>query len=461
MNRRIFGLETEFGILHHHPDNAGLTAEELARYLFRPVIAWGRSSNVFVENGSRLYLDVGSHPEYATAECSDPFQATLYDKAGERVVAALARSASAELEREGVAGTVHVFKNNEDSAGHSYGCHENYLLRRSGNFTAVTNQLIPFLVTRSIVIGSGGLIHSSTGSQFVFSPRAEHLEEATSSATTRSRPMINTRDEPHADAQEYRRLHVISGDSSMAESSSIVKLGMMDLVLRVLESGKFFRDFTINRPAEVLRSASRDLTGSQLLDIDDGRSWTAVSVQRYFLAEVRRQLKEFTDRDEWVMAMWERAIDAVETGNPALVGEDLDWAIKWQLFSRYRDRNSGVPWSDPRLRTLDLLYHEITGEAPLFATLQQQGLVRRHFTEADIAHAEQHPPQSTRAVLRGAFITAASRARRDYTVDWVHLKLNEPGGRTVLLKDPFTTSDERVDTLIAQINQTNGPEIVV
>ena len=232
MIRRIFGLETEFGVTCAAPDGRGLSAEEVARYLFRKVVAWGRSSNVFLGNGSRLYLDVGSHPEYATAECDDLRQLVIHDKAGERILEGLVEDAQARVEADGLPGRIHLFKNNLDSAGNSFGCHENYLIKRRGDFARTAEVLVPFLITRQILTGSGHVLLTPRGPTYCFSQRADHLWEATSSATTRSRPIINTRDEPHADADLYRRLHVISGDSSMSETTTMLKVGMTDLMLR-------------------------------------------------------------------------------------------------------------------------------------------------------------------------------------------------------------------------------------
>ena len=203
--RRIFGIETEFGITCTSGGQRTLTPDEVARYLFRKVVAWGRSSNVFLGNGSRLYLDVGSHPEYATAECDSLRQLVAHDRAGEQIVESLAVDAQARLAADEVRGEIYVFKNNTDSAGNSYGCHENYLVRRGGDFGAVSDGLLPFLISRQLICGAGKIVHTSKGATYALSQRADHIWEGVSSATTRSRPIINTRDEPHADAEKFRR----------------------------------------------------------------------------------------------------------------------------------------------------------------------------------------------------------------------------------------------------------------
>ena len=225
VERRIFGLENEYGVTCTLRGQRRLSPDEVARYLFRRVVSWGRSSNVFLENGARLYLDVGSHPEYATPECDSIADLVVHDKAGERYLESLVKSAEQRLREEGIRGEVYLFKNNTDSAGNSYGCHENYLVEREGDFTKFTDVLIPFLVTRQVYAGAGKVLQTARGAMYCVSQRAEHIWEGVSSATTRSRPIINTRDEPHADAERFRRLHVIVGDSNMSEYTTFLKVG--------------------------------------------------------------------------------------------------------------------------------------------------------------------------------------------------------------------------------------------
>src|ERR1700752_1123441 len=245
MDRRIFGIENEYGVTCTFKGQRRLSPDEVARYLFRKVVSWGRSSNVFLRNGARLYLDVGSHPEHATPECDDVGGLVAQDKAGEGVLEGLLRDAEQRLHDEGIAGEIYLFKNNTDSAGNSYGCHENYLVSRSGEFSRLADVLIPFLVTRQIVVGAGKVTQTPRGASYSVSQRAEHIWEGVSSATTRSRPIINPRDEPHADAEKYRRLHVIVGDSNMCETTTMLKVGTAALVLEMVEAGLAFRDFSL------------------------------------------------------------------------------------------------------------------------------------------------------------------------------------------------------------------------
>ena len=233
MDRRIFGLENEYGVTFTHHGQRRLSPDEVARYLFRSVVSWGRSSNVFLANGARLYLDVGSHPEYATPECDALVDLVAHDKAGERILAGLVNNAQTRLSDDGIRGEVYLFKNNTDSAGNSYGCHENYLTDRTDELTRYSDVLVPFLISRQIFAGAGKIISTPKGPKFCISQRAEHMWEEVSSATTRSRPIINTRDEPHADAERYRRLHVIVGDSNMSEYATYLKVGTTALLLQM------------------------------------------------------------------------------------------------------------------------------------------------------------------------------------------------------------------------------------
>ena len=452
MQRRIFGLETEYGVTCAVESGRGLSADEVARYLFRKVVAWGRSSNVFLRNGSRLYLDVGSHPEYATAECDSVPQLVAHDRGGERILEGLLVDAQARLAAEGVPGTLHLFKNNTDSAGNSYGCHENYLVRRRGEFSRLADVLVPFLITRQILTGAGKVLPGPRGARYVFSQRADHIWEAVSSATTRSRPIINTRDEPHADAEHYRRLHVIVGDSSMAQPTTLLKVGSTDLLLRLIETGVPMRDLSLDNPMRAIRETSHDLTGQAEVELTTGRRMTAAQIQAEYLERVSAHLERegATEVDRRVVDLWERGIRAVAGQDPTLVDRELDWAIKLGLIERYRSR-AGLPLDDPRVARLDLAYHDVSRDTGIFHRLEERGLVDTVVSEAEVLEATARPPATTRARLRGEFVRRAQEARRDYTVDWVHLKINDQAQRTVLCKDPFAAVDERVDRLLATL----------
>lgn len=450
MDRRIFGIENEYGITCTFEGQRRLTPDEVARYLFRKVVSWGRSSNVFLSNGSRLYLDVGSHPEYATPECDHVRQLVVHDKAGERIIEGLVADAQDRLAEEGIEGEIYVFKNNTDSAGNSYGCHENFLVGRAGEFQQLSDVLIPFLVSRQITCGAGKVVTTSKGATFCVSQRADHIWEGVSSATTRSRPIINTRDEPHADAERYRRLHVIVGDSNMSETTTMLKVGSADLVLRMIEAGMVVRDLTLENPIRAIREMSHDMTGRKTVRLSNGRELSALQIQTEYL----ERAQAFADREgledpihKQVLDLWERTIRAVDTGNLGLVDTEIDWVIKHKLIAGYMAKHD-LPMEHPRIAQLDLAYHDVNRERGVFYVLQKHGRAARITTDPEVFEAKTVPPQTTRAKLRGDFIKAAQEHRRDFTVDWVHLKLNDQAQRTVLCKDPFAAVDARVDRLI-------------
>jgi proteasome accessory factor A len=450
VDRRIFGLENEYGVTCTFRGQRRLSPDEVARYLFRRVVSWGRSSNVFLRNGARLYLDVGSHPEYATPECDNVVDLVAHDKAGERILEGLLVDADRRLREEGIAGDIYLFKNNTDSAGNSYGCHENYLVGRHGEFGRLADILIPFLVTRQIICGAGKVLQTPRGAVYCVSQRAEHIWEGVSSATTRSRPIINTRDEPHADAERFRRLHVIVGDSNMSETTMLLKVGSTDLVLRMVEAGIVLRDMTLDNPIRAIREVSHDMTGRSRVRLANGREMSALEIQWEYL----NRAKDFTEKNGIdpvslrVLEMWERALTAIEDGNLDKIAREIDWVTKYQLIERYRARHD-LPLSAPRVAQLDLAYHDVHRGRGLYYLLQKNGAVDRVTTDLKIFEAKSVPPQTTRAKLRGEFIRRAQEKRRDFTVDWVHLKLNDQAQRTVLCKDPFRSVDERVEKLIA------------
>ena len=450
VDRRIFGIENEYGVTCTFKGQRRLSPDEVARYLFRKVVSWGRSSNVFLANGARLYLDVGSHPEYATPECDDIIDLVTHDKAGERVLEGLLIDAERRLHDEGISGDVYLFKNNTDSAGNSYGCHENYLVSRQGEFSRLADILIPFLVTRQILVGAGKVIQTPRGASYSVSQRAEHIWEGVSSATTRSRPIINTRDEPHADAERFRRLHVIVGDSNMSETTTMLKVASADLVLRMIEEGVVMRDLTMENPIRAIREISHDMTGRRKVRLANGREASVLDIQGEYLARAR----DFVDRRELhtpvieqSLDLWERGLKAVESGDLSLVEREIDWVIKWKLIDRYRATH-GLPLGHARVAQLDLAYHDIHRDRGLYYLLEKRGAVKRVTNDLAIYRAKSVPPQTTRARLRGDFIKKAQERRRDFTVDWVHLKLNDQAQRTVLCKDPFRSEDERVERLI-------------
>jgi proteasome accessory factor A len=452
VDRRIFGLENEYGVTFTLRGQRRLSPDEVARYLFRRVVSWGRSSNVFLENGARLYLDVGSHPEYATPECDKIADVVTHDKAGEWILAQLVTGAQSRLREEGIRGEVYLFKNNTDSAGNSYGCHENYLTERNDDFNRYTEVLIPFLVSRQIYAGAGKVLQTPRGATFCVSQRAEHIWEGVSSATTRSRPIINTRDEPHADAERFRRLHVIVGDSNMSEYATFLKVGATSIILAMLEdSSTVLRDLTLENPIRAIREISQDVECARRVRLANGREMRALDIQVEYLQRAQRfrDSRGLQPEEDQALDMWEHCLKGLES-DPLSLWRECDWVAKYRLVEEVRKRHD-LPLSHPKVAMVDLMYHDVDRSRGLFYKLQDHDQVDRMCTDADIATAMTQAPQTTRARLRGAFVRRAKERRRDFTVDWVHLKLNDQAQRTVLLKDPFRSHDERVERLIASL----------
>lgn len=448
------GLETEYGVTCVVGGQRRLSPDEVARYLFRKVVVWGRSSNVFLPNGGRLYLDVGSHPEYATAECDNLSDLIKQDQAGDRIVEELAVSAEIRLNAEGIKGQIHLFKNNMDAAGNSYGCHENFSVSRKMNFEEVTESIIPFLITRQIFCGAGKWMSSSKGANFQISQRAEHMWESVSSATTRSRPIINTRDEPHADPEEYRRLHIIVGDSNMSETTTVLKVAITELVLRAAELGLLKDRFTVENPIKTIREISSDLNFKNTFRLATGREITALQMQNeiYKIITSMPGLDEILEKPfyKYALDLWRRSLDAIESEDYSLVDMEIDWMIKRKFMNSYKEKHQ-LNDMDSRLILLDLTYHNIRKDRGLFYILEKSGMAKTLVTNNDINKAMEYPPETTRAALRGKFIKVAQEKKRDFTVDWVNLKINDQQQSSIACKDPFNNIDERVDRLIAAL----------
>ncbi len=454
MLRRIYGIETEYGITFSLRGQRRLSPDEVSRFLFRKVVAWGRSSNVFLENGSRLYLDVGSHPEYATAECDTLVDAVAQDKAGESILRELVEYAQGQLSDEGIRGDIYLFKNNTDSTGNSYGCHENYCIERIDDLTRLEQVFIPYLISRQIFTGAGKVVTNAKGTAYSMSQRAEHIWEAISSATTRSRPIINTRDEPHADPEKYRRLHVIVGDSNMSEFATYLKLGTASVVLAMIEDrNTVLRDYNMASPINALRDISYDLWSKEPVKLTNGRDLTALEIQDDLCERAEQFLQGHPLPADQVHAvqLWREVIEQYRN-DPMGLADRVDWIAKLQIIERERER-SGVELSDPKIALIDLLYHDTSFERGLYYRRQARGHLRRIVSDEEIATATHTPPPTTRAHMRGTFIKAAKEWRRDYTVDWVHLKLNDEMQRTVLLKDPFKSTDERFQKLLLSLER--------
>ena len=358
-------------------------------------------ANVILTNGARLYVD-HAHPEYSTPECTNPRDVVVWDKAGEQVMLDAARFASAV---PGAAPLL-LYKNNTDNKGASYGAHENYLMRRSTPFGDIVRHLTPFFVSRQVVCGAGRVGIGQDGREhgFQVSQRADYFEVEVGLETTLKRPIINTRDEPHADPEKYRRLHVIIGDANLSEISTYLKVGTTALVLAMIEDRFIGNDLVVDQPVRSLRAVSHDPTLRHLLTLNDGRKLTAVQLQMEYLDLAKKYVEDRlgSDADEQtvdVLARWESVLGRLET-DPMLCARELDWVAKLKLLEQYRDRD-GLEWDDAKLHLIDLQYSDIRPDKGLYHRLVRLGKIDRLLGDDQVARAMHHPPEDTRAYFRG------------------------------------------------------------
>jgi proteasome accessory factor A len=453
MPPRIFGLESEFGLIFSPNGRVYLPMEKILGYIFEGLIPNSWPSNAFLCNGARFYQDTGCHPEYSTPECDRLHDLVVHDKAGERLLEACLPMAEKRLREEGLVGDIYIFKNNTDSMGNTYGCHENYLMKRDLDFWKVTEQIIPFFVTRQVYAGAGKVLKVSGRTHYFLSQRAQHIHEKTSSSTTSSRSIINTRDEPHADAEKYRRLHIIVGDSNMSEFSTYLKVGATALVLSMIEAGYTVKGIELEDPVKAIRDISRDPQLKKRVRLEDGRELTALEIQMAYLeraqAYVAAMGSSADDTTKDLVEYWGSVLERLAV-NPMQLSTELDWVIKKNLMESFIDRKK-CGWDDPRVALMDLQYHDVKRDRGLYYLLERQGIVDRVATEQEIQHAMSAPPQTTRAKVRGDFIKFAKDKNRSYTVDWTYLKLNGYWEETILCMDPFASSNKRVEELIAGV----------
>ncbi len=358
-------------------------------------------ANVILTNGARLYVD-HAHPEYSTPEVTTPLDIVRWDKAGEQVMLDACRAAAL------VPGTspIVLYKNNTDNKGASYGAHENYLMRRSTAFADIVRHLTPFFVSRQVVCGAGRVGIGQDGREhgFQISQRADYFEVEVGLETTLKRPIINTRDEPHADPEKYRRLHVILGDANLAEVSTYLKVGTTALVLAMIEDGFLTRDLAVEGPVASLRAVSHDPTLQHLLTLRDGRTLTAVQLQMEYLDLARKFVddrlgQDVDDQTSDVLNRWESVLTRLEQ-DPMLCAGELDWVAKLKLLSQYRDRD-GLDWDDAKLHLIDLQYSDIRPEKGLYAKLVAAGRIERLLEDTSVERAMHDPPEDTRAYFRG------------------------------------------------------------
>src|SRR5215213_407719 len=354
-------------------------------------------ANVILTNGARLYVD-HAHPEYSTPEVTTPRDVVLWDKAGEQVMAEAARRAAR------VPGTsaIQLYKNNTDGKGASYGAHENYLMDRKTPFIEIIRGLIPFFVTRQVFAGAGrvGIGVEGRTQGFQLSQRADFFEVEVGLETTLKRPIINTRDEPHADADKYRRLHVIIGDANLAELSTYLKVGTTSLVLAMIEAKALPNDLALEEPVAELQAISHDPSLTHLVRLRDGRRMTAIEVQQAYLEYAEKFVDgSGDDQTTDVLRQWAQVLDDL-SDDPMRCADRLDWPAKLRLLEGFRSRD-GLSWGDSRLQAIDLQYSDVRPEKGLYHRLVARGSMRRLLTDDEVARAMTTPPSDTRAFFRG------------------------------------------------------------
>ncbi len=450
MQTRIFGLENEYGLISSSlGGKLNLSVESALGYLFEKVVSRQRGTNDFLRNGARLYQDTGCHPEYATPECDNPLDLVIHDKAGERIVEELLYAAERKLRENGIYCEIYVFKNNTDSVGNTYGCHENYLVERSVNFHKLAELLIPFLVTRQVYAGAGKVLRTRAGNHYYISQRAQHIYQEISGATTSSRGIINTRDEPHADEEKYRRLHVIVGDSNMSEFVTHLKVGATAIVLSMVEDGWIRKDLALEDPVRAIKEISHDVTCERKVRLKRGIELSGVEIQREYLemALAYYQGREASPQVLDILEKWGWVLEKLEE-DPWQLHRHLDWVIKMELIRSYMERRK-VGFEDQRISMLDLQFHDIKRSRGLYYLMAREDMVDRMCTDEQIEGAMVQPPQTTRAKIRSDFIRYATERNKSYDVGWSYLKLNDRYQRTILCKDPFQSKDARVEEMIA------------
>jgi proteasome accessory factor A len=404
--------------------------------------------NVVLSNGARLYVD-HAHPEYSTPECFDPLEAALHDKAGERVMAKAGLAAGALLEAGRRMG---LYKNNSDGKGNSYGTHENYLLSRELPFANVIDYFTTFLVSRQIFTGSGkvGSENGRPAVPFQLSQRADFFEERVGLETTLKRPIINTRDEPHGDPTKYRRLHVIIGDANLSEIQTFVKLGTASLFLAALEDGALPDPVALHDPVQATWQVSHDVDLRLPLMLADGGSATALELSWQYLEWLTKYAEQVEPDPiyERVLSLWEGILTDLET-DPVRLADRLDWAAKLRILEGFRERD-GLTWDDPKLRALDLQYHDVDPERGLYYRLAERGSMQRLFTDEEIETAVTEPPQRTRAYFRGRCVSRFSQSLVAANWDSLVFEVGEDTLKRVPMMEPLRGTKERVDTVLDQ-----------
>lgn len=406
--------------------------------------------SVILENGARYYVD-HAHPEYSTPECTNARDLVIFDKAGERILESSLKTAVNALEP---GQRILVYKNNSDRKGNSYGCHENYLMSRSTPFASIVRFLTPFLVTRQVFTGAGKVGAESVGARdavdYQVSQRADFFEVEVGLETTFKRPIINTRDEPHADPDKYRRLHVIIGDANMSEISTFLKVGTTSLVLKMIEDDFITADLGLAEPVPALRAISHDPTCRTGVELSDGRTVSPVDLQWEFFDWAKKYLAD-EDVDAVTaetMARWEQTLTALEF-DPMSLDRQLDWVAKLKILEAYRDRHE-LDWDDPKLALVDLQYHDVRIDRGLYYKLIEQGEMDLLVTEEEIRLAMTEPPADTRAWFRGNVLRRFSSSITAASWDGIVFDVGAETLRKVPMLEPLRGTEEGTSDLLSR-----------
>ncbi|HYP44630.1 MAG TPA: depupylase/deamidase Dop [Propionibacteriaceae bacterium] len=408
-------------------------------------------ANVILTNGARLYVD-HAHPEYSGPEVTSALDVVRYDKAGDAVMALAAVRASQSLGR-----SVRLYKNNTDGKGASYGTHENYLLDRATPFDRIVTQFTGFLVSRQVITGAGRVGVGQTSQQpgFQISQRADFFEAEVGLETTLNRPIINTRDEPHADAARHRRLHVITGDANLSEISTYLKVGTAAWVLRAIEAGELGSDLRVESPVAAMRAVSHDVTCRRPLTLADGRAVTAIDLQEVYLEGCRSHLERAAEtltepgliEAKDLFSRWQECLDALRQ-DPYLLADQLDWVAKLKLMESYRERDH-LAWDAPKLAMIDLQYADVDPRRSLYAALVGRGKMRRLVSDDEVEQARTSPPSDTRAYFRGRVMDKFGSSV--VAASWDSVIFDVPGRpalQRVPLLDPLRGTREQVGAII-------------
>ena len=411
----------------------------------RPLSFEEIKSDLVLANGARFYND-HAHPEYSTPECTTLRQLVAQEKAGERILAECARRRNEKLP-EGQ--ELRLYKNNTDFSGHSYGCHDNYLMRRDVPWDQIVRGMLPFLITRQIFAGAGklGLEAESVADQpgvYQISQRADFFSVLVSIDTMNRRPLINTRDEPHADPGKYRRFHVILGDSNMSEWATALKVGTTALALELIERGEA-PEIEVAQPIAATKSISRDQSYDWIIELRDGRKISAIDLQRLYLRAAQKAKLGDGEEGAWLLAEWENVLNDLER-DVSLTRDRVDWVAKKSLLTAMRE-HEGLSWSDPWLQAIDLEYHNIMPELGLFYDLLRQGEMRRVVSDEEIKTAIIMPPETTRAFFRGRAVAKFNHAI--HSIQWDEIVFDD-GTKSYRVRFPEVTNDQRLESL----NQT-------